>query len=177
MSAEIDPALLQRLLDCDPETGRLFWRERTPDMYEDEKPDPEYWCARWNARQVGVEAFTDITRRGNRVGRILDRACLRHCVIWAHQMGEWPVEEPEHVSGDRLDNRLANLQVGIPRREPVEMVSPAGYKGVLWDRARGRWLARIKDGRFVWTVGRFHDPDEAALARADELARYTARRT
>ena len=49
--------VLRQLLRYEPETGKLFWRERTPDMFSADGRDPEWKARNWNSKLAGREAF------------------------------------------------------------------------------------------------------------------------
>lgn len=69
----------------------------------------------------------------------------------------------DHINGDRLDNRRANLRPAS-RTQNNANARPRGgssrFKGVTWDRSKGKWMARVS-GTFI---GYFRDEDEAASA-------------
>lgn len=73
----------------------------------------------------------------------------------------------DHVSGDTLDNRRANLRLATTAQNAQNQGSRGGssrHRGVTWDRARGKWLASaMLDGKRT-TIGRFVTEDEAAEA-------------
>ncbi len=78
--------------------------------------------------------------------------------------------ESDHINGDRLDNRRANLRVLTPAQNRQNTVSAAGattrHRGVTWDGAAGRWRAQVKiDGRNHY-LGAFGSEDEAGSAAA-----------
>lgn len=80
----------------------------------------------------------------------------------------------DHVSGDGLDNRRANLRVcnksqnGCNKGPDADNAS--GYKGVGWRQARNKWRARIKVNGKEISLGHFVTIEEAARAY-DEAAR------
>lgn len=81
--------------------------------------------------------------------------------------------ETDHINGDGLDNRRENLRtatasqnranMGKPRRPDGSMHSSA-YKGVSWDRSRGRWQSKVSIGGRSRNLGRYDDEIEAARA-------------
>lgn len=82
----------------------------------------------------------------------------------------------DHINGDGLDNRRANLraatnaQNGQNRRRPATNTS--GYKGVGWISPSGPWRARITlEGRCVH-LGCFADPVEAARVYDEAASHY-----
>lgn len=76
--------------------------------------------------------------------------------------------EVDHINHDKLDNRRSNLRLcnrmenGRNRRKGKNNTS--GYKGVTWDKERGKWKASIESMNKVKHLGRFDNPEEAALA-------------
>lgn len=81
--------------------------------------------------------------------------------------------EVDHISGNCLDNRRANLRI-VEHRENSQNLSPAGYRtgsssyrGVCWEARRQKWSATVTlDGRGHF-VGYFDDELEAARAARD----------
>jgi hypothetical protein len=90
-----------------------------------------------------------------------------------------PLLRVVHLNGDPLDCRRANLAVKtIPQQVHGNrpMKTHAGrpvtskYKGVCWDKRRGKWVAQIKKAGTHRYIGRFDD--ELAAAEAyDQTAR------
>ncbi|HXH35732.1 MAG TPA: AP2 domain-containing protein [Plantibacter sp.] len=75
----------------------------------------------------------------------------------------------DHISGDRLDNRRANLRLVTNAENAQNQGSRGGsssHRGVTWDRARGRWLAQSCLNGKQHTLGRFDSEEAAARAAA-----------
>lgn len=74
----------------------------------------------------------------------------------------------DHINGDGLDNRRANLrpatasQNGGNSRTPTNNTS--GFKGVYLHRASGLWHACVKVNRRKVSAGYHHTPQAAARA-------------
>jgi hypothetical protein len=98
----------------------------------------------------------------------------------------WPMTD--HINGDGLDNRRANLrpatlsQNGANARTPKD--NSSGFKGVFWHKARKRWVAAIRLDRRKINLGVFDTPeatarayDAAAIAAWGEYARPNFPRT
>ena len=74
----------------------------------------------------------------------------------------------DHINGNKLDNRRSNLrhvnnQQNHWNREKSKS-NTSGYKGVSFDKSRGKYEASImKDGRKRF-LGYFNDPKDAAVA-------------
>lgn len=74
----------------------------------------------------------------------------------------------DHVNGDGLDNRRANLRLATNaengRNRGPNRNNTSGYKRVCWHRGAQKWLASIQVNRQQINLGLYDDPVEAALA-------------
>jgi hypothetical protein len=74
----------------------------------------------------------------------------------------------DHINGDRIDNRRANLRVVTNAQNGQNVRSHADakstYRGVSWDVSRGMWRARVFHGRVELFQARFATEIEAAYA-------------
>ncbi len=74
----------------------------------------------------------------------------------------------DHIDGDGLNNRIANLRLctrsenGMNRRK--ELGCSSKFKGVYWDKSKAKWHARIVLDKKHKSLGRFASELEAALA-------------
>jgi hypothetical protein len=165
------PEQLRELLRYEPETGKLFWRERNPSHFSiTEKRTAEHACANWNSRYANTEAFTAINLKdkGYRSGRVFKRNYLAHRVIWAMQTGYWPRDLIDHKDQDSCNNRWENLREANKSQNaqnaPGHAVSSSRYKGVSFDRRRAKWHARIKVSGSQKFIGYFENEEDAARA-------------
>jgi hypothetical protein len=92
------PDLLRKLLRYEPETGKLFWRERDREFF---KSDRDYKV--WNIRFAGKEAFT-ASDCGYKTGKVFGKTYRAHRIIWALQTGAWPRDEIDHIDQDKSNN-------------------------------------------------------------------------
>jgi hypothetical protein len=84
--------------------------------------------------------------------------------------------EVDHINGDKLDNRKANLRIadryGNARNTRKIRVGTSRYKGVCWKRRSDRWYASIKaNGRHVF-LGHFDTEEDAARVYNEAAKRY-----
>lgn len=84
-------------------------------------------------------------------------------------MGAKSGEQVDHINHNTLDNRRsANLRVCTARQnranERIRSTNTSGYKGVSWDKSRGKWLARASVNGKLKNVGRYETAREAAIA-------------
>jgi hypothetical protein len=82
----------------------------------------------------------------------------------------------DHVNGDRLDNRRANLRLATQRENSANTrkrsSNKSGVKGVVWDKARKKWAAYIKVNYRSIGLGRFDTIDAAAEAYATAARKH-----
>lgn len=97
--------------------------------------------------------------------------------VYMHRIvtGAAPGTEIDHVNGDRLDNRRANLRpcrhVDNQKNRHHRGWGSSSFRGVSWCRRKRRWRATVGvDGRHVH-VGYFRLEIDAARARDEAAAR------
>lgn len=167
----LPPELLHQLLRYEPDTGRLFWRERPVSMFEDSKHSAAHKAARWNARYAGKEALTADNGNGYRYGAIFDVHYKAHRVAWVMANGRWPDELIDHINGNSLDNRLCNLREATRSQNQWNAGSRGNssiYIGVSWDNRRSKWKVQISALKQKMQLGSFDD--EMAAAAAYDIA-------
>lgn len=143
------PASAFDLLDYDPLTGSLSWKE----------------CRNGNAL-AGAEAGW--VEKGRRRVEIDGRAYLVHRVAYFLHTGEQPPRFLDHKDGDALNNRFPNLRPATRRQnnrnKGIYANNSTGYRGVVYCRESGKYRARIGLGGKKKTIGRFTTPEEASRA-------------
>lgn len=76
--------------------------------------------------------------------------------------------EVDHINGDSLDNRRANLRLATRAQNKINAGPPAnnrsGFKGVSQRRPYLRWRAEIRYERRLIFLGYFASPEAAARA-------------
>jgi HNH endonuclease/AP2 domain len=86
-----------------------------------------------------------------------------HRVLLGLSKGDGPVD---HVNGDGLDNRRANLRhVDASQNQAnrgQQRNNTSGHKGVCWDRSRNRWVVWVEWRGVRHFGGRFTNIEEAA---------------
>lgn len=173
---ELSFEFVSSLLRCDPKTGLLFWRERSPQMFRDGKNTAAHTCAKWNSKHAGREAFTQTTSHGYKYGKILGRGYYAHRIVWLLCTGEWPEDQIDHINGDGSDNRIENLrpvsmsQNSKNKRTPENNTS--GHIGVCWRSKLNRWSAQISVNRRQKHLGLFEKLEDAIAARKTAEAQH-----
>ena len=93
---------------------------------------------------------------------------LLHRVAWFLYHGVWPKAQIDHINNVRDDNRIVNLREATQaenngNRKP-QVGGSSKYKGVCWDKERGKWIVHIQVDHKRIHLGRYHNEEEAALA-------------
>lgn len=166
MKDDIAPETLQALLDYNPQTGLLVWKERTRDPLVSLR-EHNRWNSRWAGQQAG-----SITTFGYVAVKIGKAAYKAHRIAWAMHHGEYPPkgEFVDHINRDKADNSISNLRLasrsenGINRPNPSNNTS--GHKGVTaypWSKNKP-WVAKIGVDNIKHHIGYFATFEEACVA-------------
>jgi hypothetical protein len=160
------PEDLRQLLHYEPETGKLFWRERPVEMFTSDWNVEAVWKS-WNTRFAGKRAIDTPDRHGHLRGCVGGKMCGAGRVVWALVHGEWPTGEIDHINGVRDDNRIENLRdvsrVENHRNRKTPKSNKSGVAGVWWTGAK--WAVSIGHR----SLGRFADFGEAVRVRQEAL--------
>lgn len=148
MTVTLTAARVRELLIYDPETGAFIHRVGR------------------GGQLAGSRAGTQASNGYRNI--YVDRRLYReHRLAWLYTHGEWPAHQIDHINGVRDDNRLANLREATPQQNHFNTPSLGGtsrFKGVSYDKERGRWAAYIKAGDVRKNLGRFHSEEDASAA-------------
>jgi hypothetical protein len=145
---------VRELLDCDPETGTLRWKERPGQRS-------------FNTRLAGKLAGLYCPRDGYWRVRIDGRLYLSHRVVFLHVKGYWPPAFLDHSDGNRQNRAIENLRPASVQQnnQNLSRRSKKGYPRGCWrDPKAGRWQVHIQAFNKRICVGWFNS--EAAAARA-----------
>ena len=157
------PELLRKLLRYDPETGKLFWLERTSDLFVDGKHTAQRRCKRWNSMFSGKEAFTATDNNGYKISSVNNMMQRAHRVIWAMHYGTWPENQIDHINGCASDNRIENLQDVTnrvnQRNRKLNNNNTSGFHGVVMNESSGNWKATIKTRDKLVYLGTFSNKE------------------
>lgn len=143
-----EQSVLLQLLRYDPETGKLFWRERDIAWFSDGYRTASHEMRRWNSCWAGKPALSSVAPSGNLHGKVLGNAYLAHRVIWKLVTGDEPVVI-DHINGCPSDNRFCNLR-SVTQHENCKNARlrkdcSSSMSGI---RRRGAsWVASIGNGK------------------------------
>lgn len=96
-------------------------------------------------------------------------ACKYHNQILFHRVVMRvadPTVQIDHINGNRLDNRKLNLRVCSNQENSMNRYknsnNSSGYKGVYFDKDRGKWRGAIQYNRkSIKSPKRYNTPEEA----------------
>jgi len=167
-----DIEYLRSILDYNPDTGLLFWKERPEWMFSKKTDRTKKHSAKiWNSANAGKEALRAINRQGYKVGNIDGSMFRAHRVAWALHYGRDPENHIDHINGNRIDNRISNLRDVTnqenSRNQKLRSTNRSGYNGVSWCKNMNMWVARAVVDGIDHKIGYYQTTEQAKLARLE----------
>jgi hypothetical protein len=166
---------VRQILYYNPETGEFRWKERTPDMFLNGRRH-----GTWNTRYAGKSpAFWEFG--GYRRIVVNGRGYQAHRIAWLWMTGELPKEQIDHINGEKIDNRFANLRQATPAQNAHNTKSRRRdrLKGAYFVPRLGKWQALICSNWKQKHLGYFQTEQEAhaayraaAICQHGEFARW-----
>lgn len=161
MSTQITPQIATELLEYEPLTGILRWRERSDVAFN---------------RQYAGKIAGSIESKGYRQIVIFGRPYMAHRLAWLIRYGRWPVDQLDHVNGNPDDNRLANLREVSGsenlRNQTRYKSNRSGMTGVSYCRTSNKWRAYINVEGKPKNLGFFVLQSDAITARKVANLKY-----
>ncbi|WP_064199158.1 HNH endonuclease [Brevibacillus brevis] len=119
-----------------------------------------------------VELIKNIKWYLNHYGYVISKN-KEGSVVWMHRLITSASDdfEVDHINWIRHDNRNENLRIasrsnnGMNKLEPKNNTS--GHRGVVWHKASGKWISRIKVRGKEIHLGLFSDFKEAVNSRTE----------
>ena len=136
------------------------------------------WKVRPSARTFAGDTAGNITSGGYWEIKFRKKSHLAHRLAWLYVHGAWPLETIDHINGDRLDNRLANLRdVTIGKngqnKYRAKRTNGTGFLGVrTTDKRKNGFRAVIKFDGKTKNLGSFDTPEKAHEAYMAAKAKY-----
>jgi hypothetical protein len=157
----------------------LRWKHRPREHFEVANPAAHAWEG-WNAHYAGKPALTAQTEAGYRHGCLTFNG--KTCTLYAHRVicallhGRWPVNEIDHINGNRSDNTPSNLReathIENGQNNSLHSNNTSGFLGVRWDRRRNKWKAEITVSRRRRHLGYFETAEAASAAYIASKTRH-----
>lgn len=132
--------------------------------------DPEAGTFVWAVSAQGISAGKpagSLSSYGYWIIKLGRKPYRAHRLAWFLTHGEWPVGEVDHIDGNPLNNRLANLRVvdragnSQNRRRAHRDHKSCGLQGVAWNKQHKRWQAKIMANKVRYHLGYFDDANAA----------------
>lgn len=136
---------------------------------------------RWrNGKCAGLIAGK--MKGGYRQVLLAGRFLMAHRIVWAMVNDEWPPSEIDHIDCNKTNNRPENLRLATRSQncfnKSIYKNNKSGFKGVCYDKSKGRFRASIAANKKNIILGLFSTPElahaaylEAALRLHGEFAR------
>ncbi len=146
---------LRSILDYNAETGEFRFKHDPR-----KKPNINSRDTKRPAGSIGVN--------GRRAIKIGGRRYYCNRLAWLFVYGRWPHDQIDHINGDRLDDRIANLREATPQQNNynvgITSRNRSGHKGVHWNSRYRKWQADIRVAGKKRFLGRFDDIETATAA-------------
>ena len=143
----------------DPETGIFLWKKSLS-----------------NRSKSGSKFGANLDSKGYYRSVFRGKQYRTHRLAWFHYYGEMPDGLIDHINGDRLDNRIANLRVAddtLNARNCLKSKNnTSGHVGVVWRKDAKKWVAQITVSYKNVYLGLFDSLDDAVAARKKAEAQY-----
>lgn len=162
---------LDYVLECvsvDIDSGQAVWRRRPESHCASQGERSVLYTRRYEGKpvslQVGIEGyrFFKLTYEGRR------HRIKMHRLVLAVALGGWPQGMVDHINGDPLDNRRANLRLvdrkgNAQNRRRASRNSSTGYLGVCRTRRSQKFpfRARIRVDGKQFDLGGFETAEAA----------------
>jgi hypothetical protein len=122
------------------------------------------WKVRVNSKVPSGATAGTPQNNGYILITINSKKYLAHRLAWFMEHGEFPNGQIDHINGNRIDNRIANLRVVTTSENQHNQRSPRGnnpYLGVSVVKGTRYWQAHIAANGKQKNLGRFKTPEEA----------------
>ena len=163
---------LLKLVDYNPETGALLWRERTPEMEENIRSRNTFNGSYAN-KPVGSTSPASHDIRVHLFGKTHSVRSLIYLIM----TGKYPRGRTCTINGVKADLRWCNLAtmaelkqakkdgVILAKEKADSAINRTPYPGVVWSGQLERFMAIIYFGFTMMVVGSFRTAEAATEAR------------
>lgn len=162
---------LKEALNYDPETGLFTWLERPLEHFT-----TDFGWKVSKGKSAGKVAGSKSKCSGYIEIRLDETLFLAHRLAFVWVTGDFPLNEVDHINGDRSDNKWANLRDVTSREngrnKTLRKDNKSGVQGVHWYKAYGKWQVTIRGEGGSIHLGYFSKLEDAAAARADAELEY-----
>jgi hypothetical protein len=129
---------------------------------------PETGVLTWKSGRFAGKPAGSVNTHGYRYVKISGKVYKCHRIAMLFQLGRWP-SIVDHINGNRLDNRIANLREVTQSQNRMNAAtrsdSVSGRCGVKWKKHAAKWRAEIKIEGKAMHLGYFDSMADAIAAR------------
>lgn len=140
----------REVLDYNPKTGEMLWRISRKSVV------------------AGTKAGSIDPDTGYLRIRIDYKLYYAHRLAILIVTGKWPPVRTDHLDLNRTNNEWENLRPADSTQNQgnrgLDRNNTSGFKGVSWDKSKGRWEAYIGIRGRKKNLGYFKEKEEAAAA-------------
>jgi HNH endonuclease/AP2 domain len=158
MMHQVSVEIVRARLDFDPTSGFFKWK--LPPI---NRPELKGQIA----GRLAHTGYWNISINGQRF--------QAHRLAWLYVFGQMPVNEIDHVNGDRADNRIINLREATRQQNNWNISKPShntsDVKGVTWHKSHNKWQARIGLNGDNIHLGYFQNINDAQAAYSEASSR------
>lgn len=169
-----DAEFLRQLFIYDEETGNLIWQPRPESSFSDAR-SYKSWTTQF-CDEIAGSVVCDKDGNNYREIQYKKTKWRAHRVVWKMHYGTEPPEILDHIDGDGTNNRIENLREATVQQNGWNVKkssrNKSGYKGVSFNKEKGRWRAAIRVARKDILIGYYKTPEEAYAAYQKASAAY-----
>jgi len=158
---DITQKQLKYWLNYDPNTGIFTWINLPS-----------------NAVKIGNKAGWQ--KKGYCQIRLKGRLYYSHRLAFLYMIGAFPTDDVDHINGNRTDTTWTNLRAVTSqdnrKNAAISINNTSGVLGVVWDKRKNMWMAKIGINYKTKFLGYFDDLEMAKYARlsAEKVHQYHA---
>ena len=158
-AADLTAARLREVLHYDTATGVFTWLVSAS-----------------NSVKAGSMAGSLSKIHGYRHIQLDGSIHMAHRLAVLYVSGVFPLEEVDHINGDRTDNRWSNLRcvtkaINMQNKRSAQANNVSGLLGAYFNKRSGRFIAKIGLGGVDHYIGTFLTAEEANSAYLAEKRR------
>jgi len=100
--------------------------------------------------------------------RIDGKNHLAHRLAFLYVNGSFPPAGVDHIDHCTRNNSWANLRLATQaencKNSRINTKNTSGYKGVTWDKSKGKWMAQARLNITKYYLGRYPTAEAASTA-------------
>lgn len=126
---------------------------------------------------------TGLVKSGDKAGRVLTtkfrkkysqikifkKHYLAHRLAYFYMVGEWPIDQVDHIDGNGLNNKWVNLRAVSAsdncKNKRLQSNNKSGVAGVSFNSQLNKWKSVIYNNKTQIHLGYFSDKFEAICVR------------